>query len=565
MRRIRRFLLSLLVAASLTGIPAQDASYRLPRKARAALLNIEESRIRAHVRFLSSDLLEGRGTGQRGGELASAYLADQFELLGLEPGAADETYFQRLPLVGITTEPGSSLKMTAPRGSLPLTYREDYVAWSRTEEKVTEQRSDLIFVGYGIEAPEFGWDDYKGVNVAGKTLLMLVNDPPSEDPKLFGGPALTYYGRWTYKFEEGLRRGANGVILIHTTPSAGYGFSVVQSSWSKEQPFPGRTPGDRALKLESWITEAKARKLFELAGKDLDQARDAAERRDFRPIPLGITVSSRIVSKVRRLETSNVLGLLPGSDPEKKNEAVMITAHYDHLGVGTPERGDAIYNGAVDNATGVGILLEIAHAFQEAASRGARPPRSILFMAVAAEEGGLRGSQYYASHPTFPPGRIAADLNIDGIQVLGEALTYTFLGSERTTLTSVIDWAGREYNFTVVPDPKPGQGSYFRSDHFPLAQIGVPAVSIKQGDTFEGKDAAWSRKQWEDYNRDRYHRPGDEYNPEWDFSGLAKLARIAGAMGWVIASEPTLPSWQPGDAYLAVREASWKASSNTAP
>jgi Zn-dependent M28 family amino/carboxypeptidase len=256
-----------------------------------------------------------------------------------------------------------------------------------------------------------------------------------------------------------------------------------------------------------------------------------------------------------------VLGLLPGSDPEKKNEAVMITAHYDHLGVGTPENGDAIYNGAVDNATGVGILLEIAHAFQEAASRGARPPRSILFMAVAAEEGGLRGSQYYASHPTFPPGRIAADLNIDGINVIGKPLTYTFLGSERTTLTPVIDWAGREYNFTVVPDPKPGQGSYFRSDHFPLAQVGVPAVSIKQGDSFEGKDIAWSRKQWEDYNRDRYHRPGDEYDPEWDFSGLVKLTRITGAIGWVIATQETLPTWQPGDAYLALRQASWKTGS----
>jgi Zn-dependent M28 family amino/carboxypeptidase len=371
---------------------------------------------------------------------------------------------------------------------------------------------------------------------------------------------LTYYGRWTYKFEMGLKKGAEGVILIHTTPSAGYGFNVVQNSWSKEQPFVGRAPGDRALKLESWITEAKAREVFRLAGKSLDEARDEAARRQFRPIPLGITVTSHIVSKVRKVETANVLGLLEGADPAKKKEAVVFTAHYDHLGVGKPENGDAIFNGAVDNATGVGTILEIARAYQEAASRGARPPRSILFMAAAAEEGGLRGSQYYATHPTFPPGRIAANLNIDGIQVLGEALTYTFLGSDKTTLGPVIAWAERQYNFKNVPDPEPGQGSYYRSDHFNFAKVGIPAVSIDQGDAFEGKDPAWGKKQWEDYNENRYHRPGDEFDSSWDFSGLVKLGRIAGAIGWVVASQDKLPSWQPGDEFLAAREASWKAA-----
>jgi Zn-dependent M28 family amino/carboxypeptidase len=557
MRRI--FLLaSLLAIMAVTVVPAGQTSFSLPKKARTALDGLSADRMRAHLRYLSSDLLEGRGTGQRGGEMAAAYIANQFELVGLKPGASDGSYFQKVPLMGITSEAGTKLSLASGKGSVPLKYLDDYVAWSRTETKVTDQKSDLVFVGYGIVAPEFEWDDYKGMDVSGKTLLMLVNDPPSPDPKFFGGPALTYYGRWTYKFEMGLKKGANGVILIHTTPSAGYGFNVVQNSWSKEQPFVGRSPGDRALKLECWITEAKAKELFRLAGKDLDRAREAAGRRDFRPVPMGVTVSSHILSKVRPVETANVLGLLEGSDPRRKSEAVVFTAHYDHLGVGKPEKGDAIFNGAVDNASGCAILLELAHGYMEAASRGARPPRSILFMAAAAEEGGLRGSQYYATHPTIPPGKIAADLNIDGIQVIGKALEYTFLGSQKTTLGPVIAWAERQYNFTNVPDPEPGQGSYYRSDHFNFAKVGVPAVSIDQGNKFEGKDVEWGKKIWEDYNENRYHRPSDEYEASWDFSGLVKLGRISGAIGWVIASQDKLPSWQAGDEFLAAREASWK-------
>jgi len=549
------FLLALLTVLE---IGAQEATITLPRKARSALATLDAGRIRAHLKFLASDLLEGRGTGQRGGEIAAAYIATQFDLMGLKPGGADGTYFQKVPLVGITTEPASTLKITSPRGSVPLKYLDDYVAWSRTEEKVTDQKSDLVFVGYGVVAPEYGWDDYKGMDLSGKTLLMLVNDPPSQDPKFFGGPGLTYYGRWTYKFEMGLKKGASGVVLIHTTPSAGYGWNVVENSWSKEQPFVGRTPGEGALKIESWITEAKGRELFQLAGKDLEEARRAAARPDFRPIPMGVTIASHIVSRIRPIETANVLGLIEGSDPVKKSEAVVYSAHYDHLGVGKPEKGDAIYNGAVDNGSGVATLLEVARAYAEA---DRRPPRSILFMAAAAEEGGLRGSQFYATHPTFPPGKIAADLNIDGIQVVGKALDYTFLGSDKTTLGPVIAWAEKEFNFKNVPDPEPGQGSYYRSDHFNFAKVGVPAVSIDQGNAFEGKDPEWGKRQWEDYNENRYHRPSDEYDPNWDFSGLVKLGRIAGAIGWILATEDGLPSWQPGDEFLASREASWKSGS----
>jgi Zn-dependent M28 family amino/carboxypeptidase len=551
MRR-NAFLLLLLAAVALTGISARELTASLPRKARGALDGIDADRIRAHVKFLSSDLLEGRGTGQRGGDIAAAYIASQMEITGLRPGAEDGGYLQRVPLIGITTEPGSTLKLATARGSVPLKTIDDYVAWSRTEERVTDQRSEVIFVGYGIVAPELDWDDYKGADVRGKTLLMLVNDPPSPDPAFFGGPALSYYGRWTYKFEIGLKKGAAGVILIHTTPSAGYGFNVVQNSWSKEQPFPARAPGDGALKLEAWITEARGRELFKLCGRDLDRDRDSAARRDFQPIPLGATATSHIVSKVRKFETANVLGLLEGSDPLRKDEVVIFTSHYDHLGLGKAEKGDAIFNGAVDNASGVAVLLEIARAYRAAALRGARPPRSILFMATAAEEGGLRGSQYYADHPTFSPRKIAAALNIDGIQILGKALTYTFLGAEKTTLGPVIAWAAREYGFQVVPDTEPGQGSYFRSDHFPFARIGVPAISIDQGDSFEGRDPEWGKRQWEEYNRTRYHRPGDEYDPEWDFSGLVRTGQITGAIGWMVASQPEIPPRLQADASLGI-------------
>jgi Zn-dependent M28 family amino/carboxypeptidase len=556
---MRRLVLLILLfpAIALVSVRAEDPVYVLPRKARSALDALDANRIRAHVRFLSHDLLEGRGTGQRGGELAARYIATQFELMGLEPGASDGTWFQRVPLVGITTDPSSTLRLASPKGRIPLRFGDDTVLWTTTEEKLTEQSSELVFLGYGTEAPEYDWDDYKGVDVRGKTLLMLVNDPPSNDPKHFGGKALTYYGRWTYKYEMGTRKGASGVVLIHTTPSAGYGWNVVQNSWSKEQPFVGRNPGDFVLKLQAWITEEKGRELFKLAGKDFDEMRRAAAGRDFRPVPLGVTASSRIVSKIRPLETANVIGLLRGGDPERRREAVVYSAHYDHLGVGKEENGDAIYNGAVDNASGVATVLELARAFAEAEQR---PPRSIVFLAAAAEEGGLRGSQYYATHPTFPPGRIAANLNIDGIQILGRATEYTFLGSDKTTLEPIIAWAEKEYAFRNVPDPEPGQGSYYRSDHFNFAKVGVPAISIDQGNVFEGKDPEWGKRKWEDYNENRYHRPADEFDAGWDFSGLVKLGRIAGAIGWVVASEEKLPTWKPGDEFLAAREASWKTS-----
>jgi Zn-dependent M28 family amino/carboxypeptidase len=457
--------------------------------------------------------------------------------------------------MGIDTKPSSTFAFLTPRGERALKYLEDFVATAETQRELQPVDAEVVFVGYGVQAPEFNWDDYKSTSVRGKVLLMLVNDPPSDDPAHFGGKALTYYGRWTYKYEKALAMGAVGVVLVHTPQSAGYGWDVVRNSWGRERPYVRLKRGEPALQVASWITEAVARDLVAAAGQDLAALTRAAAQRDFQPVPLPLRLRARLESAIRPVETVNVLGLIEGSDPARKHEVVIYTAHYDHLGVGTPVDGDAIYNGAVDNASGTALLLELARAWAQAPQK---PPRSLLFVAWAAEEGGLRGSEFYAGNPTFSPGKIAANINYDGLQVLGRTQDVTLLGVERTTLHAATERIARAMNLTIKPDANPEQGFYYRSDHFSLAKVGVPAVSVDVGQDYVGKPAGWGAEKEKDYREKRYHRPGDHYDPSWDFSGLIEVARLGVYLGWEAATAAELPGWKPGDEFAAARAASLK-------
>jgi Zn-dependent M28 family amino/carboxypeptidase len=514
---------------------------------------ISASNIRAHVKFLSSDLLEGRGPGTRGGDLASEYIATQFALAGLKPAGDNGTYFQAVPLIGITTQPSAQLSAGKDGQTVDFKWESDFVGVNERLTPEDQFDAEAVFVGHGIVAPEFQWDDFKGLDVRGKVLVLFTNEPPSEDPKFFAGRALTYYGRWTYKYEEATRRGALGVIIIHTTPTAGYGWDVVRSSWSREQPYVKLEPGEPALSLAGWVTSEAGEKLLAMAGHHVDELLKAAESRDFRPIPLGIRIHANLPAKVRDIQTRNVLGLVEGSDPKLKSEVVIYSAHWDHLGIGTPVNGDAIYNGAVDNATGCGMVMEMGRAW---AAQPRKPKRSALFISVTAEEGGLRGSEYYAAHPEIPTGKTALAINYDALFPLGRTRDVVVNGAERTTAWPVVQAVARRMGLTIHPDPRPEQGSYYRSDHFAFAHVGIPAFSIEEGDDFIGKPPGFGAQAFEEYNEKHYHQPSDEFQESWDFSGLAEMARFGFLIGAEVANQPSLPSWHAGDEFLAAREKS---------
>jgi Zn-dependent M28 family amino/carboxypeptidase len=551
-----RLLFAALLALGLAALVASAATTAVPPDLKAALDGIDTKRIDADLRFLADDMLEGRGTGQPGGRLAALYLEARFRLLGLEPGARSESYLQEVPLVGTTTQPDTRLALVAGGQRLTPEWLGEYVASVETQQEVEDIDAPMVFVGYGVVAPEFGWDDFKGTDVKGKILVMLVNDPPSDDPKVFGGKALTYYGRWTYKYESAARAGAAGAILLHTDVSAGYGWDVVRNSWGRERPYVAKAPGAHALKVAAWISEPFARRALAAAGQDFDALRAAAAKVDFRPVPLSLRTEAHMVAKVRNIMTWNVLGLLRGGDPKLREQAVVYTSHYDHLGRGNPVDGDDIYNGAQDNASGVATLLETARAF----TRLPKPPRrSILFIACAAEEGGLRGSEYYATHPVVPTHLTAANINMDGTPVWGQPRDFTFLGADRSTLGAIVKDASAALGFSVVADPHPEQGSFYRSDQFNLAKVGVPAFSLDPGLDYIGKPAGWGEKMWQEYEDTRYHRPKDEYDPSFDLSGSAATSRIALYVGWRVSQADALPQWNQGDEFAAARDSAVKA------
>ena len=539
------------LAAQTARKPARAASVsaHLSSPAIAALEKIEPEHLRAHVRFLSHDLLEGRGTGQRGGDIAAEYIATQFWLDGLKAAGDNGSFFQKVPLVGNTLAPETTFEFVPNKGeALRLKPLDEYVAFDETQNSSNDIDAEIVYVGYGIEAPEYQWDDYKGVDVRGKVLLMLVNEPPSNDPTFFKGPALTYYGRWTYKYEEAARKGAVGAILIHKTDMASYPWEVVRNSNSGEREY--LKSDEPSLKAASWIQLEVARKLARDAGMDIDKMMSDAQSRNFHPVPMPVKLKAHMVSKIRQIISNNVVALLPGSDPKLKSEAVVYTAHYDHLGIRPDMPGDNIYNGARDNATGCGILLELARVFAQSPTR---PRRSILFASVTAEEQGLLGSEYLGKHPPIAAGKISLDLNFDDVPPLGEPQEVEVSGAERTNFYPTVEAMAQEFRLAIRPDSHPEAGHYYRSDHFSLARVGVPSFSINEGMKYKGHTTEWGLQRAEEFTNKHYHQPSDEYSPSMDFIGDAVIARFGFALGWEAASQPKLAEWQKGDEFEKAR------------
>ena len=540
--------------------PAVPEVHGLPPAARAAAASIDPEKIRAHVRFLALDLLEGRGPGKRGAELAAEYIATQFALAGLEPAGDNGTFFQKVPLFAVhTVEDKTKFSLVPSTGQpIDLAYSTEIVSKDQTGSETADIDAPIVYVGYGIHAPEYNWDDYAGVDVKGKIALVIVNEPPSDDEKFFKGKALTYYGRWTYKYEEAARRGAVGVLIIHRTDLASYGWEVVRNSQAVEKSYLQGDP-NATLQAAAWIQHDVAQRLFSLAGLgNLDQSiATAGKPGAFHAVELPVRLHGHVESHVRRYISSNVVGRVPGASAS--NNAVLYTAHYDHLGIDPDAKGDNIYNGAADNGTGCGILIEMARAF---AQSPVRPPHAVYFSAVTAEEQGLLGSQFLGMHPPVPAGNITLDLNYDMLLPIGVPRSVSLGGAERIDFWPTVQTVAKAFDLALLPDPTPGAGHYYRSDHFSLARVGIPAFSVDQGELYEGHDEAWGRAQAEDYVAHHYHQPSDEYRPDWDFRGNAKLARFGFVLGWLASDQPKPVEWLKGDEFEAPRKASEAGSAH---
>jgi Zn-dependent M28 family amino/carboxypeptidase len=517
-----------------------------------AKAQINAQSLRAPVRFLAADELEGRGPATRGDALARLYLATQLEALGYQPGGENGGWEQTVDVVGVTAKLPAAWNFTGNKGgAIALKWSDDYIASSGVQLPGAEIKdAGLVFVGYGIEAPEYRWDDFKGVDVKGKVLVMLNNDP-DWDPKLFEGVKRLYYGRWTYKYESAARHGAAGVIIVHTTPSAGYPWQVVQSSWGGEQ-FELPAESEPRIQIKGWATEDAARKLLKAGGADLDKLVAAAKKRSFKPVPIALKTSIKSENSISRVRTANVAGVLPGSDAKLREEVVIYSAHHDHFGIGEPdETGDKIYNGAEDNASGCAQVLAIARAF---AALPERPRRSIMMLFVAAEEQGLLGSKYFSLHPTYAPGKIAANINYDGGNNRGRTRDLTQIGAGKSSLDGLAKALVEKQGRVLVPDQFPDKGYYYRSDQFSLAKIGVPALYFDNGYDYVGKPAGWGKHEHEEWTEHIYHQPSDELKDDWVFDGMIDDATIGFQVGWLVAQADQMPAWNPGDEFEAARK-----------
>ena len=533
---------------------AQVSLAQLPKPDTAKILD--------HIKALSADDMEGRAPGTAGEDKAVAYIESQFKAIGLQPGNRDGSYVQKVPLVGITGTDRQPLTFTKGSQRVEVKWKDDVVAWSKhMAPLVSVEDSDVIFAGYGVEAPEYSWNDFKDVDVKGKTIVVLVNDPqipdPSNpaqlDPKMFNGKAMTYYGRWTYKFEEGARKGAAAVLIVHDTATAGYGFNVVQGNLGEKFSLAALDKNMSRAAVEGWISADAARQLFALCGQDFDALKKRALAREFMPVPLGVKASIAIANTTRTIDSRNVAAKLEGSDPVLKDQFVVYSAHWDHLGVGEPVKGDRIYNGAIDNASGVSTVLEIARALKQA------PPakRSFLFLMVTAEEQGLLGSEFYSLNPLYPLAKTAANINIDEINPWGRTKQLAVVGLGASELDDYLRAAAGEQGRTLLADPDSEKGFYYRSDHFNFAKQGVPALdpSMHPGVNFVDKPAEWAKQMKEDWENHIYHSPQDEVRPEWDLSGAVEDAQLLMAVGYRVANAAKLPAWAPGNEFKAKRDA----------
>ncbi|MCA1630982.1 MAG: M28 family metallopeptidase [Acidobacteria bacterium] len=544
-----------------TNAASPQTAAGLPAELKPALDTINADDIMRHIKTLSSDEFEGRGPGTPGEELSVKYITEQYQKLGLKPGNPDGTYVQKVPLVGFTAQdPTASFSVGGKK--IDLKFPTDYVAVSRRfvpESKV--ENSDVVFVGYGVVAPEYGWDDYKGVDVKGKTIIMLINDPavpdaadPNKlDDKMFKGKAMTYYGRWTYKYEEAMRKGAAAAVIVHETGPAGYPYEVVSGSWSREN-FDIQTPNknmDRPA-VEAWITLDRAKELLTASGQDFDALKKQAVTKDFRPVTLTAKANFRINNALREINSKNVVAKLEGSDAALKDQYVVYSAHWDHLGRDPKLQGDQIYNGAIDNASGVGEMLEIAEALTKAQPA---PKRSILFLAVTAEEKGLLGAKYYATNPLYPLNKTVANINMDGLNQWGKTSNVVMVGDDNSSLIDLLREVAGMQGRAVDPDPETEKGFYYRSDHFEFAKEGVPALYTGEGTKYIGKDEGYSKQKRDQYTENDYHKPTDEIKPDWDLSGGVEDAQMLTVIGYRVAQNDKMPEWKAGSEFKAKRDA----------
>jgi Zn-dependent M28 family amino/carboxypeptidase len=551
MPAVRRLIASFALA--LAAVPAAAQGPPVTSEQKLAARQITAERLRGHVRFLASDLLEGRGPATRGDRLAEAYIQSQMEASGIKPGAPGGGWIQTVPLVGIKPSDPPAVEFRSAAGAVFARSGGEFVAFSGVQKPEARiENAEIVFVGYGIVAPEYRWDDYKDADLSGKVLLMMNNDP-EDDPSLFAGKTRLWYGRWDYKYMMAAKKGAVGAIIIHTTPSAGYGWQVVQNSWAGEN-FELPDDGSPRVQIKAWATEELSRKIASLGGKNLDLLRASAETRSFRPVPLGVRVSCVLTNTIGQKESGNVIGMIPGSDPTLSKEAVVYTAHHDHFGIKIkPEANpgdDAIYNGAHDNASGVAAILALASAF---ADLPAAPRRSVYFALVAGEEQGLLGSEYLAKHPPVPAGKIAANINIDETGWFGRTSDISMIGLGKSSLDLDVVALAKAQGRVVKPDEFPDKGRFYRSDQFNFAKIGVPAAYLKFGTDVIGKPAGYGKKQLEDYEKNKYHQPSDELDDTWDFSGAVEDAQLAFFLGGRVANADSMPHWNKGDEFEAAR------------